>query len=352
MAIVAVLAYHAVVLGRAGAASFDCAKATSDYDKLICTTPELSAADERMVAAYDQARAKVSAEGKRLFRDGQRSWIKNVRDDCQLDQQCIGWAYDRRIKQLADAVTTIGPYRFQAIDSFAVEKIAGIRGADQKPVRDFEGPGLFKVVSSYPRIDLPDTPETSRWNGLVRAYIASFISQEQRDLEATQHEPADFDMGAALKNITEFTVECQIAYAAKDVISLSIFREFFASGAAHPDHGSVGYTVLLPSGKILDAARLFNRRRNWNEFLAGQVFENLAKDARDEGWDLGAHSAADLIKDVADNKHWTISPDGLTVFFSPYEVANYASGFHEVTIDWQTLKPYLASPPPFPIPPR
>ncbi|MBV9520616.1 MAG: hypothetical protein JO068_21135 [Hyphomicrobiales bacterium] len=45
----------------AGAASFDCAKATSSYDKLICAKPNLSAADEQITSAYERARARLSA---------------------------------------------------------------------------------------------------------------------------------------------------------------------------------------------------------------------------------------------------------------------------------------------------
>jgi len=75
----------ALVPQAAGAASFDCAKATSPYDKLICAKPNLSAADEQITSAYGRARARLSAEGKRLMVEGQRSWVKYARESLSLE---------------------------------------------------------------------------------------------------------------------------------------------------------------------------------------------------------------------------------------------------------------------------
>ncbi|MBV8962814.1 MAG: DUF3298 domain-containing protein [Hyphomicrobiales bacterium] len=50
-------------------------------------------------------------------------------------------------------------------------------------------------------------------------------------------------------------------------------------------------------------------------------------------------------------RRWNVTSDGLQVTFDRNEIASYFDGEYEVTIDWSTLKPYLAVPPPFPIPP-
>lgn len=317
---------QATLTPKAAAASFDCTKATRPLDKLICADPKLSAADERLAAAYAQAQSQLSDEGKRLLVEGQRSWLKYLPGSCALDKVCVESAYGERIKALKDAVAMVGPYRFQSVDSYAVKDLG------QTSI-DGSGPALTRIVASYPRIDDPVTPEATRWNELARQRVETILDRKN------------------INDEVDDTISFSVAYASKDAISLFIHQEIYAHGA-HAEPSDSGYTVLLASGRSLDGAALFDTRRPWKDFLAQQVYDALAQDADENDWELFPKDAAEIAAKVADEKHWTVASDGLVVFFSPYEVANYASGPHEVTIDWPTLEPYLASPPPFPIPPR
>jgi uncharacterized protein YecT (DUF1311 family) len=81
------------------AASFDCAKAGTNVERLICETPELSKLDDELAAAYktvlaDPARAD---EEKRA----QNQWLKE-RNRCQ-DAGCVEVAYQRRIASITAA---------------------------------------------------------------------------------------------------------------------------------------------------------------------------------------------------------------------------------------------------------
>src|SRR6266852_2333230 len=110
----------AIAPKAAAVASFDCAKATLAYDKFICATPPLSAADERVIATYEEARSQLSEEGKRLLLEGQRSWLKYVRGFCPLKRACLESAYYDRSKTL-QGVYSVVPFRFQSVDSYEVE---------------------------------------------------------------------------------------------------------------------------------------------------------------------------------------------------------------------------------------
>src|SRR5690554_4071109 len=66
----------------AGAASFDCTKASTPREKTICATPELSKADEEIAANYEAAMSKLSPEGAARLRDGQRSWLAFLGKAC------------------------------------------------------------------------------------------------------------------------------------------------------------------------------------------------------------------------------------------------------------------------------
>lgn len=83
--------------GSAVAASFDCKKAKTKAEKLICATPALSKADEELGRQYKAARA-ATRDDKGL-RETQQRWIRKHRDTC-ADAACMLAAYERRIPEL------------------------------------------------------------------------------------------------------------------------------------------------------------------------------------------------------------------------------------------------------------
>jgi hypothetical protein len=79
--------------------SFDCAKASTGAERLICSDRLLSEADVKMAALYRTA-LSAAADKKTLQRE-QGSWRANVRDAC-ADAQCMLKAYQGRISQFSN----------------------------------------------------------------------------------------------------------------------------------------------------------------------------------------------------------------------------------------------------------
>ena len=79
-------------------ASFDCAKASSQIETLICSSPETADADRRLAAAYSAARAK-SSDPSTLKAD-QRNWLTTERNAC-TDAACLTKVMEARIQKLA-----------------------------------------------------------------------------------------------------------------------------------------------------------------------------------------------------------------------------------------------------------
>ena len=89
-----------LVLGcSAHAASFDCAKAQTSVEKLICADVDLSKLDEDMAAAYTKS-ANVSG-GAASIRRRQKQWLKE-RNAC-VDAACVKSAYQSRARTLAQS---------------------------------------------------------------------------------------------------------------------------------------------------------------------------------------------------------------------------------------------------------
>lgn len=78
---------------KAQAASFDCAKATTKIDKMICTDAGLSKLDEEMARFYRQTKAEL--HDAPWFIEQQRLWLKH-RNGCK-DRDCIEASYHQRL---------------------------------------------------------------------------------------------------------------------------------------------------------------------------------------------------------------------------------------------------------------
>jgi uncharacterized protein YecT (DUF1311 family) len=79
--------------------SFDCAKAVSRVEHLICEDEYLSFVDYQLAEAY-AARLRKASDANRL-RDEQRQWLK-ARNAC-TDTACLRSAYELRRSQLAQS---------------------------------------------------------------------------------------------------------------------------------------------------------------------------------------------------------------------------------------------------------
>jgi len=69
------------------AQSFDCRKATTGVEKMVCADADLSKLDEQMARAFTDARRNVNVDVI-----GQVAWLKNVRNRC-ANADCLKEAY-------------------------------------------------------------------------------------------------------------------------------------------------------------------------------------------------------------------------------------------------------------------
>lgn len=88
------------VLGMpAQAASFDCAKADTNTEKLICENPVISKLDDELGKAYQEALSKANEEQKQRLVAEQKHWLKQTRNIC-TDESCFKQAYSSRLTVL------------------------------------------------------------------------------------------------------------------------------------------------------------------------------------------------------------------------------------------------------------
>ena len=88
--------------------SFDCRRAATTTEYLICDERQLSRLDREMADAYQTLRASVRGREKRRVRQDQTNW-RRARDACGGQYNCVENAYIQRIDDLNYEINNQAP---------------------------------------------------------------------------------------------------------------------------------------------------------------------------------------------------------------------------------------------------
>jgi len=106
------------------AASFDCAKASTLVENVICSDSEISTLDETLSSSYRDALADANHANN--IKIDQRNWLKK-RNSCK-DKACLQGMYEQRINDLA-SVNPLPKKVGDCVDSSIAEKVTRFEGA-------------------------------------------------------------------------------------------------------------------------------------------------------------------------------------------------------------------------------
>jgi uncharacterized protein len=322
----------AVASSVCAAASFSCSAPTAPRERLICTDPELSRADETLAAAYKAALAALSDAGREAIREGQRQWLRYTQTVCAIGRNapadrpsvdCLKDEYAARQKQLDSAVVKRRELVIRRVDLFKAGPSADAGSGGRYA-------GFNTTAISYPQIDKPRDEREEAWNKLILDH-----SRAGEVVAGAATDPAeDHDL----------TVD----YVLGTVSSMLISLQLLIYDDWHGAHGSGAderITWFIRDRRALAAADVFHGKQGWDEALAQLVLDDAAREAQKGGYELPFAEPSDLVGEVSDPAHWLISERTLGVRFEldafPHVIA--------VEIPWRQLKRYLRSPLPFTI---
>lgn len=301
----------------AGAASFDCAKASSPREKTICATPQLSQADENIAFNYAAAMSKLSPEGAARLRDGQRSWLAFLGKACPKgDAECLSPFMTERVVFLSLAAVEEGGNTFLAWDDWRF--IAAAKPGEE------EMPGAndmrYRQQLHY-AIDAPDTDGE-------RAFNAAVAKEEEYLWNGFDGE-------------TRMDASFTLNMATPDLVSLDMFQWQFPLGAAHGFGASAHLNFRLDEGRAVVAQDVFSRE-GWEDALAAAVLKELRKDRDENSMDFFDGLEETVRETVARPQSWVLTEEALGVNFSVYSIGPYAMGDLTPTIPWAELSDWLA----------
>jgi uncharacterized protein len=329
--IVAAVAAASWVPSPASAASFDCAKASTAQEKLICGRPDLSALDEQVAAAYAALLGQLGDPAKTAVRDSQRAWVKHRQATCPMGgstadrvappPECLASVYEDRKTHLTGALTTRGGHRLLTVQRFAVATTGDPDMRARWPV--------YTTVVGVPRLLEPAGPGAERFNAATAAWGARFF-RAGRDAD------------------TETYASAEVRHAGPRLISLQFEVSTYPLGAAHPQAGHSSLNWLVREGRPLAAADLFKPEAAWRSALAGLALERLHAEgfAKDEPFAI--EDPRKLLDTTSDPVNWVLTPDALAVQFGAYAVGPYSDGAPLIAVPWSALKPHLVADPPLP----
>jgi uncharacterized protein YecT (DUF1311 family) len=324
------------VSAHASAASFDCAKAVTAREQLICGDPKLAAADEALAASYRAALRPLSPAAQRALRAGQQSWLHFVDTICRTGGRqippaanrfdtptsCIEGRYAVRQRQL-DHATTVS-------DGLVIGRFEDFAATPSDDSNRF----LARNVA-YPQIDRPRSKAQQRWNAAMRNAAARLAEKPNPE-----------------NPNTDVWVDYRLVTVTPALISLLWSVSWYGHGAAHPNNNELPVNWLMAPSRRVAADDLFDPAKPWREGLAELCFAALisAKEATDNPYFVKSAAALRDIADRADR--WIIERDGLGIQFQPYEIGPYVMGAPRCVVTWDKLRPFVAEHPMIVVPSR
>jgi len=328
MRLVAPLALMLLTSSFARGASFDCAKARTPQEKAICSSPQLSAADDQLAAAYHSALAAAPADMTEPTRASQRAWLRAIAIQCQAGEPasaeslpaCMLQYYRDRTNFLAHLVFQMGGI------TFVWRSDAGAAPASKDADNPSPQPTLWTSV--WPQA-LSNAPEWKAWNAAI---------------ESAAKDPPGSDAGEAPGEPGMDTdVDVTVAFVNPQLVSTSVSNMWYGHGAAHPNLDFIELNWLLKDGRELKSEDVFRASTGWEQFLAARCDEA----ARAQLGDMYADNPPpgkipDAMFGIVRNpRSWQIDSEGITVEFGPYEIGCHACTPNPVTIPWSALRPFL-----------
>lgn len=313
--------------------SFDCAKARSAVETVICGSPALAAADRAMADSYGRALADAPAEAKDILVRGQRAWAAYLNNSCDpryapkedgdsYTVDCVEGLLKARIALYAKGVVRVTEQGLLVVSGqgYQIQKID-----DPELVAGSVRPQAYTSETIYPVLIRPSQ------SAGPAAISGSFEAVNKGFAARAAHADALEGWGAE---------EFEIGYSSPRLLTFH-FSGYWDGGGAHGMPTTSFATILLPEARVAVAADVFDPSKPWRARLAQLCDADLARQSKAEGWSYDPPAQEDLIKLVEDPLAWDIGK-GFGVHFPVYAVSSYAEGEHRVDISYSALKDVLA----------
>jgi uncharacterized protein YecT (DUF1311 family) len=305
------------------ASAFDCAKATTDTEKTICTQPALKAADDAMSAAYDSLSDRLKPETSAQLKISQRNFLAG-REYCGAGETiCILDKTISRIRFLNGGIAAgavAGP--MPQMEPHLVQQVG-----DPKK-------GLITLDYAAFLFSNPATAGEKAFNAAMVKISAGANFDPQPDM--IEYSP---DSPWEQSNITQITLLTETIISAET-------EYYMFEGGAHGNGGVSSVSLNRKTGAQISVADALGKAgvdafvslcrdqiiAEKSERQAGYDPENPYDISKDEFY------SDETVRNVITNPNaWRLEPGQATVTFNNYVLGSYADGRFECTFAAELL---------------
>lgn len=313
-----------LMVGGASAASFNCSKAATSYEKAICVDPALSELDELLAASYNQTRDGLGQAGRDAVLANQREWIHYAERACAGGAAPLKVAYDEDGRYCLESVLRdrIDDLSFDhEVGPYAVFEIHRYRAVKDTDFEEWNRAGQKSL--SYPVFAGGD--QVAAINAAILDIVNPALSDFDNDYEIDGY--SDDDLSVAIEAVTS------------QRISFSEGTYSYGHGAAHGNY-SVNYVhYLTQEQRVLREIDIFSDA-NWPNVAMPEVVASLIAVLGEDG--VWLDDPRSILNSLINTNRWILSPDGISFQFQPYEVSSYAAGAPIAQVPWEVFDGMLA----------
>jgi len=300
---------------------FDCTKANTAVDRLVCSDEPLAGQGRTLADRYEQLQRRISPEGFAVLRKDQRTWLTS-RNDCVAKDKsrdaavaCLSAAYTSQTDELSK--------QFRLAGGLSVEKRDAARRLARLRVDESD---------SYPWLVAKPQARADAFN----SYVA-----QRLQLAKGQFAASGIKLDPKPPGDTTFSRYYEINGFDDRLISIESFQ-FHESYFGHGWRSEFTVNWDLGRGRPLRLVDLFRSDRDWKQ----AVYDFAMKSLR-EG---DVHEPEHLFdaEQVDDDEAWLFDDDGATLLLGHGE-RSMAGASAEVAIPYDVLQPFLRPDAPIPM---
>ncbi|CAK7038730.1 MAG: Peptidoglycan-N-acetylmuramic acid deacetylase PdaC [Desulfovibrio sp.] len=180
----------------------------------------------------------------------------------------------------------------------------------------------YRINISYPNLDIAAADaELSIWAREQAAAFANGVNM----------------LSSSMPMPCELTVSYETLTASSKVVSVVFFIST-AMGGAHPEPGLATFVYTKKDGRRLSYSNIFMSDDGLLETLSAICRESLAAQ-------LGSRAVPEMLQagttpDIVNFDLFSLTKDGLRIYFPPYQAAPYSEGYLTVTIPLDKLQKF------------
>jgi uncharacterized protein YecT (DUF1311 family) len=332
-------------------ASFDCSKARTSIEKTICSSPELSVADNKLAEAYQAAQKSVPEAGM-VVREAQRKWLQSVERNCPpVDSnppfaKCLAVEWESRTSFLSHIVVRIGgvPFVFREA-SFKMsgdqeigetEKAEFNRRTGGSEEADSDGhPSTFYATWHEA---ISNAPQWQAWNKALLDEARRFNASQDTEDEVPDHWVVFPDPTWH----SDVEISVNVDGVSPTFVATTIRRDYTY---AHPARQERAFNWLLKQSREIRPDDLFRSNSGWNAWMKKRVAQivkdyeiTALKSEPSEAEEIAASAAGVAVEP----RYWRIGNKGLDLIFTQDRLGYLtALTMPDISFSWVELKPYL-----------